>query len=83
MYFAEQLDSSITWRDLEWLQSLSPLPLVLKGILRGDDATRAMECGAKAIVVSNHGGRQLDGAIASLDALCEIVEAVDTAWRSY
>lgn len=77
VYFAQQLDSSITWRDLEWVQSLSPLPLVLKGILQGDDATRAVECGAKAIVVSNHGGRQLDGAIASLDALCEIVEAVD------
>lgn len=76
-YFAEQLDSSVTWRDLEWLQSLSPLPLVIKGILRGDDAIRAVECGAKAIVVSNHGGRQLDGAIASIDALSEVVEFVD------
>ncbi|MBD2360873.1 alpha-hydroxy-acid oxidizing protein [Anabaena minutissima FACHB-250] len=76
-YFAQQLDPSLTWRDLEWLQSLSPLPLVLKGILRGDDAVRAVEYGAKAIVVSNHGGRQLDGAIASLDALAEIVAAVD------
>jgi 4-hydroxymandelate oxidase len=76
-YFAEQLDSGVTWRDLEWLQTLSPLPLVVKGILRGDDAVRAVECGAKAIVVSNHGGRQLDGAIASLDALTEVVEAVD------
>ncbi|MBW4557559.1 MAG: alpha-hydroxy-acid oxidizing protein [Trichormus sp. ATA11-4-KO1] len=54
-----------------------PLPLVIKGILRGDDAVRAVEYGAKAIVVSNHGGRQLDGAIASLDALTEIVAAVD------
>lgn len=76
-YFGEQLDSSVTWRDLEWLQSLCPLPLVLKGIIRGDDAARAVEYGAKAIVVSNHGGRQLDGAIASLDALAEVVEAVD------
>jgi 4-hydroxymandelate oxidase len=67
----------LTWRDLEWLQSLSPLPLVVKGILRGDDAVRAVEYGAKAIIVSNHGGRQLDGAIASLDALCEIVPAVN------
>ncbi|MBW4642517.1 MAG: alpha-hydroxy-acid oxidizing protein [Goleter apudmare HA4340-LM2] len=76
-YFAQQLNPALTWRDLEWLQSLSPLPLVVKGILRGDDAVRAVEHGAKAIVVSNHGGRQLDGAIASLDALPEIVAAVD------
>ncbi|MBD2347141.1 alpha-hydroxy acid oxidase [Anabaena subtropica] len=76
-YFAQQLDPALTWRDLEWLQSLSPLPLVLKGILRGDDAARAVEYGAKAIVVSNHGGRQLDGAIASFDALAEIVPVVD------
>ncbi|SRR5579883_156386 len=76
-YFAEQLDPAVTWRDLEWLQSLCPLPLAVKGILRGDDAALAVEYGAKAIVVSNHGGRQLDGAIATLDALAEIVEAVD------
>ncbi|MEH2448647.1 MAG: alpha-hydroxy acid oxidase [Nostoc sp.] len=76
-YFAQQLNPAVTWHDLEWLQSLSPLPLVIKGILRGDDAVRAVEYGAKAIVVSNHGGRQLDGAIASLDALAEIVAAVD------
>lgn len=76
-YFAQQLNPAVTWQDLEWLQSISPLPLVLKGILREDDAVRAVEYGAKAIVVSNHGGRQLDGAIASLDALAEIVTAVD------
>ncbi|MFN6571216.1 alpha-hydroxy acid oxidase [Dendronalium sp. ChiSLP03b] len=76
-YFAQQLNPGVTWRDLEWLQSICPLPLVLKGILREDDAVRAVEYGAKAIVVSNHGGRQLDGAIASLDALAEIVTAVD------
>jgi 4-hydroxymandelate oxidase len=76
-YFARQLDPAVTWKDLEWLQSLSPLPLVIKGILRGDDATRAVEYGAKAIVVSNHGGRQLDGAIASLDALVEVIKAVE------
>lgn len=76
-YFAQQLDPAVTWRDLEWLQSLCPLPLAIKGILRGDDAVHAVEYGAKAIVVSNHGGRQMDGAIASLDALAEVVEAVD------
>ena len=76
-YFAQQINPAVTWQDLEWLQSLSPLPLVVKGILRADDAVRAVEYGAQAIVVSNHGGRQLDGAIASLDALPDIIAAVD------
>ena len=75
-YVLEQMNPGLTWADLEWLQSLSPLPLVVKGILRGDDAIRAVEHGAKAVIVSNHGGRQLDGAIASIDALSEVVAAV-------
>jgi 4-hydroxymandelate oxidase len=75
-YFAEQLDPGITWADLEWLQSLSPLPLAVKGILRGDDAVRAVEHRAKAVIVSNHGGRQLDGAIATIEALSEVVSSV-------
>jgi 4-hydroxymandelate oxidase len=75
-YFLEQINPALTWADLDWLQSLSPLPLVVKGILRGDDALRAVEHGAKAVIVSNHGGRQLDGAIASIDALSEVVAAV-------
>ncbi len=75
-YFLEQINPALTWADLEWLQSLSPLPVVVKGILRGDDAVRAVEHGAKAVIVSNHGGRQLDGAIASIDALSEVVAAV-------
>ncbi|MGA7936665.1 MAG: alpha-hydroxy acid oxidase [Kovacikia sp.] len=76
-YFLEQINPALTWTDLEWLQSLSPLPLVLKGILRGDDAVRAVEYGAQGIIVSNHGGRQLDGAISSIEALPEIVAAVN------
>jgi len=75
-YFLEQINPALTWADLDWLQSLSPLPLVVKGILRGDDALRAVEHGAKAVIVSNHGGRQLDGAIASIDGLSEVVAAV-------
>ncbi|HEY9673325.1 MAG TPA: alpha-hydroxy acid oxidase [Waterburya sp.] len=75
-YFLEQINPALTWADLEWLQSLSPLPVVVKGILRPDDAIRAVEHGAKAVIVSNHGGRQLDGAIASIDALSEVVAAV-------
>jgi len=75
-YFLAQLNPALTWSDLAWLRSLSPLPLVVKGILRGDDALRAVECGAKVVIVSNHGGRQLDGAIATIDALSEVVAAV-------
>ncbi len=69
-------DASFSWRDLEWLASLSRLPLIIKGILRADDARRAVEHGAAGIVVSNHGGRQLDTAVASLDALPAIAQAV-------
>ncbi|MGB3532753.1 MAG: alpha-hydroxy acid oxidase [Microcoleaceae cyanobacterium] len=76
-YILEQIDPSITWKDIEWLQSLTKLPIVVKGILRGDDAIKAVEYGARAIIVSNHGGRQLDGAVATIDALSEVVTAVD------
>ncbi len=74
-HFAVTSDPSVTWRDLGWLRGLSPLPLVLKGVLRPDDARRAADEGAAAVVVSNHGGRQLDGAVASLDALPAVVAA--------
>jgi 4-hydroxymandelate oxidase len=70
------VDDTLTWRDLEWLRSICPLPLAVKGILTSEDAVLAAEHGAAAIVVSNHGGRQLDGVAASLDALPEVVEAV-------
>lgn len=66
----------ITWETLRWLQSATSLPIILKGILTAEDALLAVEYGAAAIVVSNHGGRQLDGAITSIEALPEIVEAV-------
>jgi 4-hydroxymandelate oxidase len=75
-YFAQQLDPGLTWKDLEWLRSLTHLPIIVKGILRDDDAQQAANCGINAIIVSNHGGRQLDGAIAPLDALPPIVAAV-------
>jgi 4-hydroxymandelate oxidase len=72
----EAFDPSITWADLGWLRARSQLPLVIKGILTAEDAVLAVEHGAAAVVVSNHGGRQLDGAVASLDALPEVVDAV-------
>jgi len=67
--------AALTWADLEWLAKLGR-PVIVKGILRGDDARAAIDHGAAGIEVSNHGGRQLDGAIASLDALDEVVSAV-------
>jgi 4-hydroxymandelate oxidase len=70
------VDATLTWRDLEWLRETCPLPLVLKGILTAEDALLAAEHGAAGVVVSNHGGRQLDGVPAALDALPEVVEAV-------
>lgn len=75
-YFAARHDASFSWRDLEWLRSLSPLPIVLKGILRADDAARAVSAGVDGIIVSNHGGRQLDGVPATIDALPGVVAAV-------
>lgn len=71
------LSPSVTWRDVDRFAELSNLPVVLKGILTAEDARLACEHGAAGIVVSNHGGRQLDGAVSSIDALPEVVEAVD------
>jgi lactate 2-monooxygenase len=64
------------WDDLAWLRETTQLPLVVKGLLTGEDAVRALDCGVDGIVVSNHGGRQVDGAVAALDALQEVREAV-------
>jgi lactate 2-monooxygenase len=66
----------LTWGDLRWLRERTQLPLLVKGILRADDADQARDCGADGIVVSNHGGRQVDGAVAALDALVEVREAL-------
>jgi 4-hydroxymandelate oxidase len=76
-FFLEQGDPSLSWRDLEWLRSLTSMRLVVKGVLTAEDARLAVEAGVDGVVVSNHGGRQLDGVPASLDALPEVAEAVD------
>jgi len=67
---------SLTWEDLDWLRARTTVPILLKGVLHADDAREARERGVDGIVVSNHGGRQVDGAIASLDALQPIADAV-------
>ena len=75
-FFAARHDASLSWNDLPWLRSLSRMPLWLKGVMRADDARRALKAGVDGLIVSNHGGRQLDGCLASLDALPEVVAAV-------
>jgi isopentenyl diphosphate isomerase/L-lactate dehydrogenase-like FMN-dependent dehydrogenase len=69
--------SVVTWKDFRWLREVWPGPIVVKGVLTSDDARRAIDVGAAGIVVSNHGGRQLDGVSATLRLLPEIVKAVD------
>jgi isopentenyl diphosphate isomerase/L-lactate dehydrogenase-like FMN-dependent dehydrogenase len=73
----QALDNScFVWKDLEWVRKAWPGPIVIKGVLTGDDARRAVDEGAIAVVVSNHGGRQLDGAPATIRVLPEVVAAV-------
>lgn len=76
-------DAAVTWDDIAWLQALSPLPIILKGILTGEDAALAVGRGVAGIIVSNHGGRQLDGASATIDALPEVVAAVASRCEIY
>ncbi len=75
-FATDQLDPSVTWSDFDWLRSVWNGPLVLKGILTREDALLAIDHGADAIVISNHGGRQLDGAAGTIEALPEVVDAV-------
>ena len=75
-FATSQLDPSVTWKDLDWLRSVWDGALVVKGLLNADDARLAVAHGADAVVVSNHGGRQLDGAAGAIDALPAVVDAV-------
>jgi L-lactate dehydrogenase (cytochrome) len=70
-------EAAVTWEDLKWIKESWPGPIVIKGVLTGEDARRAVEEGASAIVVSNHGGRQLDSVSPTLRALPEVVAAVN------
>ena len=75
-WIGTQFDTTLTWKDVDWIRSIWPGKLILKGILDVEDAELAAKTGAQAIVVSNHGGRQLDGAPSSIKVLPEIVESV-------
>ncbi len=76
-YVEQQLDPSLTWEDIAWLQDLTDLPVVVKGIVAPEDARLAHEHGCAGVVVSNHGGRQLDAGIPTLHALPGVVDALD------
>jgi L-lactate dehydrogenase (cytochrome) len=75
-WIAQQFDPALSWKDVEWIKSIWPGKLILKGILDPEDAKTAVKMGADAVVVSNHGGRQLDGAESSISALPRIADAV-------
>ncbi|KAG0545796.1 hypothetical protein BDA96_02G393000 [Sorghum bicolor] len=73
----ETLDPSLSWKDVEWLKSITSLPILLKGIITAEDARKAVEAGVSGVILSNHGGRQLDYAPATISALEEVVKAVE------
>ena len=75
-FVAEHWDPSLSWADIAWLTSITSLPILLKGIVRGDDAARALDRGIAGVIVSNHGGRQLDTAVPTARALPEVAAAM-------
>jgi L-lactate dehydrogenase (cytochrome) len=75
-FISEQFDPSVTWDTIAWAKSIFKRPVLVKGILTAEDARRALQSGADGVIVSNHGGRQLDGASSSIRALPQIAEAV-------
>lgn len=82
-FCAEHLDPSLSWEHLEWLRNVTELPILLKGLCRPDDAIRAVDSGVAGVIVSNHGGRQLDTSPATfevLPAVCEVVDSRAEVW---
>jgi isopentenyl diphosphate isomerase/L-lactate dehydrogenase-like FMN-dependent dehydrogenase len=75
-YVHKLLDDSLTWESIDWLRTITALPILIKGVLTAEDAALCIQHGVAGIIVSNHGGRQLDGAIATMDALPEVVKQV-------
>jgi 4-hydroxymandelate oxidase len=74
--YTAMLDAALSWKDVEWLRSFSKVPLLLKGVLNPEDAARAVEAGVSGIIVSNHGGRNLDTVPTTIDALPLVAEKV-------
>ncbi|HET7377302.1 MAG TPA: alpha-hydroxy acid oxidase [Anaerolineae bacterium] len=77
VYIAKVINPAMTWKDVEWLRSITELPVLIKGVLRADDALKAVDAGVAGIVISNHGGRQLDTAPATIEVLPRIAEEVN------
>ena len=75
--FNSMLDASLSWKDVEWLSSFAKIPLLVKGVLNPDDADRAVKSGVAGIMVSNHGGRNLDTLPATIDALPRVTDRVE------
>ncbi|KAF9559607.1 Hydroxyacid oxidase 1 [Mortierella alpina] len=75
-YVVSQIDPTLNWNDIAWVRSITKLPVVVKGVLTEEDAKLAADIGVEGILVSNHGGRQLDGVLATIDALPEVLNAV-------
>ncbi|KAF8938475.1 Hydroxyacid oxidase 1 [Haplosporangium gracile] len=75
-YVVSQIDPTLNWNDIAWVRSITKLPVVVKGVLTAEDAKLAADTGVEGILVSNHGGRQLDGVLATIDALPEVLDAV-------
>lgn len=75
-WVSTQFDETLNWKDIEWIRDIWPGKFIIKGILDIDDAERAAKTGAAAIVVSNHGGRQLDGAASAISVLPKVADAV-------
>lgn len=82
-YIESIWDAGLTWEAIDWIRSVSPLPVVIKGVLSPDDARIAVSHGVQGMIVSNHGGRQLDGAISTAAALPEVVDAVGNSAEVY
>ncbi|MBU6450875.1 MAG: alpha-hydroxy-acid oxidizing protein [Cyanobacteria bacterium REEB67] len=76
-YIASLYDTALTWEMLDWIMSIARLPVLVKGILRGEDAKEAMSRGAAGVIVSNHGGRQIDTTVSTIEVLPEIVAAME------
>lgn len=74
-YVAGQIDKSLSWKDVKWLQSITSMPILVKGVITAEDTKLAIQCGCAGIIVSNHGARQLDYVPATISALEEVVKA--------
>ncbi len=75
-YISTLIDPAVSWKDVEWLRGIWDGPLIIKGILRAQDARHAVSLGCDGVQVSNHGGRQFDGTLGAIEALAEVVDAV-------